>query len=70
MTIFPYRATYKASPRARKSTEIVFFAPTRMAAFNYLCSVVRRETIEGVPGFVDALTCEEAHARGVPFIGA
>ena len=67
---YPYRGTYRMSPRARTQREIVFFAASQAAAFQNLVRVTREESYgEGVPGFVDALTCQEAHERGVPFHG-
>jgi hypothetical protein len=69
MTCYPWRGTYKKSRRARKEHEIVFYALNRSEAFAYLLRVTERETFgDGVPGFVDALTCEEAHARQIPFV--
>ena len=67
MTLYPFRGTYRLTPRARKEREIIFYAPSRSSAFDNLLRVVREEAgTDGVPGFVDPLTCQQAHARGVP----
>jgi hypothetical protein len=68
MTLFPFSGTYKTTPRARKIREIIFYAASRATAFDNLLRVVAEETHgAGIPCFVDALTCEQAHQRGVPF---
>lgn len=67
---FPYKGTYKMTARARKEREIVFFSPSRAAAFQNLLRVTAEESFgQGIPGTVEALTCEEAARRGVPFFG-
>lgn len=66
--LFPFSGTYKMTPRARTERRIVFFAPTRAAAFQNFLRVTNEESFgKGVPCFVDALTCEQAAREGVPF---
>lgn len=67
MTRYPYRGTFKLSPRARKIQAIAFYATDRASAFQNLLRVTDEESYgKGVPFTVEPMTCEEAHQCQMP----
>lgn len=69
LPLFPFRGTYRLTPRSRKERVILFYAPNRGAAFQNLVRVTDEESHgKGVPGYVDPMTCEEAYSHHMPFM--